>query len=146
MSETVSEGPAENGGTMEAGHCPRCETPHEPDARFCSRCGYDLSSVPRGPSSSDPPPPSPPRSTTPPTYAWPPPDPGTASRPAPDQKNRRNILIAVAVVVVGVAGVAAALLLARGSSSSVEFPETIAGQPRVKSPALQNIADGVAEQ
>ena len=55
-------------------------------------------------------------------------------------------MVAVALVfALGIAGGVAFVLLT-GGSSGIDFPDTIAGQPRVRSGALQGIADSVAEQ
>jgi hypothetical protein len=55
-------------------------------------------------------------------------------------------VVAVALVLaVGITGGAAVVLLG-GGSSGVDFPDSIAGQPRMRSGALQGIADAVSEQ
>ena len=50
------------------------------------------------------------------------------------------------MAVLGIAGGVAAVLAAGGGSGHLQFPNSIAGQPRVHSAALENIANGVAEQ
>ena len=108
--------------------------------------------MPESSDSSSPPPP--PGQQPPPGYSWPPsegaapPGAGVAPPAEADQRrrSRRNIVIAAGVVVaLAVAGGVAAVLLT-GGSGHVGFPETIAGQPRVTSKALEGLANGVAEQ
>ena len=80
-------------------------------------------------------------------YSWPPPE-GTA--PSTDEgsrrRNRRNIVVAIALVVVIAVGGGVAAIMLTGGSSHVSFPDTVAGQPRVTSKALEGLANGVAEQ
>jgi hypothetical protein len=100
--------------------CPRCGTPHEPDAAFCERCGERLAgeqaATPDAAPSPIPPPPAA-GTSSPPPFAAPPPAGGDAS-------GRRTWLLAGGVVVVLVA-VAAILALTGVFSGDDEHASSV---------------------
>jgi hypothetical protein len=111
---------------MDTPTCPRCQMHKLPGARFCSNCGTALKA--EGDDRSTPPLPAPPTAF--------------GVEVPPPRRRRTPLWIGLGVAAVAVAVVVVWLLMA--DRSRIEFPDSLAGQSRLTSPAIEGVADAVA--